>query len=103
MLKLSGRLEGLSLTPDMVLRGRTPAGIARLLKDAGESGYGKRAKNREEYRLTDSQMGVYLECVNDPEATMYNIPMCCELPKKIDLNRLKGRSRAIRRSACGSR
>ena len=98
VLKLSGRLEGLSLTPDMVLRGRTPAGIARLLKDAGESGYGKRAKNREEYRLTDSQMGVYLECVNDPEATMYNIPMCCELPPKLDRERFK---EAVKRAIAG--
>ena len=34
-------------------------------------------------------MGVYLECVNDPEATMYNIPMCCELPKDVRLNQFK--------------
>lgn len=44
---------------------------------------------RKEWLLTDSQMGVYLECVSEPECTMYNIPMCCELPEHIDMIRFK--------------
>lgn len=47
----------------------------------------KSSTERKEWNLTDSQMGVYLECVNDPTSKMYNIPMCCELPKDIDKDR----------------
>lgn len=111
VLKLLESVKELPLTPGMVLQGRTPEGIGRLLvkrqADGKETGgaseqresTGQRelksvenqkafrsgtGKGREEWTLTDSQMGVYLECVNDPDGTMYNIPMCCELPKDLD-------------------
>ena len=63
--------------------------IAGLLLVEQTSGIRKADCERKEYPLTDSQMGVYLECVNDPDATMYNIPMCCELPENIQLERFK--------------
>lgn len=49
----------------------------------------KSVGERKEYALTDSQRGVYLECVNDPQATMYNIPMCCELPAGLDMDKFQ--------------
>ena len=66
-----------------------PAKIAALLEEKQEDKLEKHSKEREEYVLTDSQMGVYLECVNDPQSTMYNIPMCCELPDAIDMEKFK--------------
>ena len=89
VLQLLECLSELPMTPEMVLRGRTPEMIAELLNADEAEKIEKACGKRDVYPLTDSQMGVYLECVNDPEATMYNIPMCCELPKKIDLNRFK--------------
>ena len=97
VLKLIECLADFSLTPGMVLKGRTPEKIALLLQemeDAGECAVAwdrirERTKARKEWFLTDSQMGVYLECVNEPECTMYNIPMCCELPEHIDLMRFR--------------
>ena len=96
VLKLVECLAAFPLTPGMVLKGRTPEKIALLLQEKGEAGdsglSGKlreQAGERKEFPLTDSQMGVYLECVNDPEATMYNIPMCCELPENIDVIRFR--------------
>ncbi|WP_288175311.1 non-ribosomal peptide synthetase [Sporofaciens musculi] len=89
VLQLLECLSELPMTPEMVLRGRTPEMIAELLNADEAEKIEKVCGKRDVYPLTDSQMGVYLECVNDPEATMYNIPMCCELPKKIDLNRFK--------------
>ena len=91
VLKLAGYLQSLALTPEMVLAGRTPKNIAGLLAEGQEGrgahiskeieGQDKRKlavyEEGAEYPLTDSQMGVYLECVNEPKATMYNIPMCC--------------------------
>ena len=96
VLKLVERLADLSLTPGMVLKGRTPEQIALLLRagasdgirqntgEPGKTENGDHAGARTEWPLTDSQMGVYLECINDPEGTMYNIPMCCELPENVD-------------------
>lgn len=87
VLKLIERLAGLPLTPGMVLKGRTPEGISLLLQNQHTYGPQKCAAKREMYPLTDSQMGVYLECESSPEGTMYNIPMCCELPEDIDCGR----------------
>ena len=89
VLKLAECLSDMALVPEMVLRGRTPAQIAALLEEKQEVRLEKSAGERKEYALTDSQMGVYLECVNDPQATMYNIPMCCELPADIDMDKFQ--------------
>lgn len=89
VLKLVECLSDIALAPEMVLRGRTPARIATLLEEKQEEKLEKYSGEQKEFVLTDSQMGVYLECVNDPQATMYNIPMCCELPEDIDMQRLK--------------
>ena len=97
VLKLAGYLEELTLTPEIVLMGRTPKKIAGLLAEKKEEeGLPQNKcceeaamKEGKEYPLTDSQMGVYLECVNYPEAVMYNIPMCCELPADLDRERFR--------------
>ena len=41
------------------------------------------------YPLTDSQMGVFLECAASPQSTMYNIPVCFRLPAGADPERWK--------------
>ncbi len=100
VLKLVECLADFLLTPGMVLQGRTPEKIALLLQekmetiDSGErtgalDNLREYAGERKEWPLTDSQMGVYLECINDPEGTMYNIPMSCELPEHIDMVRFR--------------
>lgn len=41
------------------------------------------------YPLNQSQMGVYLSCVGNPNGTMYNLPVCFELEKDlVDIERL---------------
>ena len=30
---------------------------------------------------------IALECINEPNSKMYNIPVCCELLKNIDIDR----------------
>ena len=81
---------GLSITPAQVLEGRTPEGIAALadgaeiasdLYDGKEKGC---AGEREIYPLSDSQLGVFLECVQSPDSLMYNIPFCFTAPSCID-------------------
>ena len=61
VLQLLECLSDLPLTPEMVLRGRTPEMIAGLLLVEQTSGIRKADCERKEYPLTDSQMGVYLE------------------------------------------
>ncbi len=96
VLKLMEHLSDAPLSPGMVLKGRTPEKIALLLQEEAENKkeescmeIRKSSAERKEWPLTDSQMGVYLECVNDPTSKMYNIPMCCELPKDIDKDRFR--------------
>lgn len=93
VLKLVQYLDQPDLTPEIVLTGRTPGKIAGLLAEAQKEEAMTHAARtdaaRTEYFLTDSQMGVYLECVEFPEAIMYNIPMCCELPAGLDREKFK--------------
>ena len=35
--------------------------------------------------LSHPQMGVYVDCINNPESTIYNIPMMAGLPKSTDI------------------
>jgi len=58
-----------------ILTGRTPRAIASIVSDNTDDIYTGLAENIDRAPLTDSQMGVYLECVNSPESTMYNIPV----------------------------
>ncbi len=76
------------LTREMILLGRTPEGIAKQ--------YNKRTNviehNEEifdEYPLSGAQRGVYLECINNPESVMYNIPFYMALPKNIDVKKFE--------------
>lgn len=39
-------------------------------------------------QLTSSQNGVYFENYQNPERTMYNLPICYKFEKGIDANRL---------------
>lgn len=87
VMKLIRHLEGDFITPYMVLKGRTPEKIAALLDKDRDPGPQKAPEPRGEYPLTDSQTRIYLECIHEPETTMYNIPMYCELPKNADKER----------------
>lgn len=53
----------------------------------------QKAVSRDSYPLTQTQLGIYLECMMDAESDMYNIPMVLKLDASIDADRLE---RAIR-------
>ena len=73
------------LTPDMILSGRTPKNIALLCEAANGSAAAVHYEAIPEIcPLSDSQRGVYLECAENPDSVMYNIPMLCILPEKTD-------------------
>ncbi len=45
--------------------------------------------------LTESQKGVYLECINDPSSLKYNIPVLTRLPDGTDAARLRDAVRKV--------
>lgn len=55
------------------------------------SGGGEKVTKREQssYPLTQTQLGIYLECMMDPESDMYNIPILLRLDSSIDEGRLR--------------
>ena len=53
---------------------------------------------RDYYQLTDAQMGVYLECIRKPGTKMYNIPVICRLPEKVDTERFEKAVTAVIRT-----
>ena len=76
------------LTPDIILRGKTVRYISDLLeKTDGVKPIIHQSMIANYYSLTEAQLGVYLQCNEDPQSMMYNIPICCTLPTNIDLPR----------------
>ena len=43
----------------------------------------------ERYPLLQSQMGVFAECIKNPDSAGYNLPYACKLPDATDMQRLK--------------
>lgn len=88
-------LEKYALTAAEIFRCKTPERIAAACGGAERTAlqediYGDiPGEEREWYPLTDSQMGVFLECAANPGSTMYNIPVCFRLPAGADLKRWK--------------
>lgn len=54
-------------------------------------------KEKTFYTMTDSQLGIFLDSSKNPESDIYNIPYCCTIPKKfnIDINKLKQAIRKV--------
>ncbi len=95
VLMLAEHCEGLSFAPAQVFEGKTPAGIALLIEKGGQEGHpddydiyaglpGELPKEGDICPLTKSQLGVFLECMQDPESLMYNIPFCFTAPALAD-------------------
>lgn len=74
-----------ALSPDMILLGRTPARICELLKEGTDEEIEALGKIPENCPLTEAQVGIYLECVSEPQSVMYNIVKVCPLPEKTDI------------------
>lgn len=85
--RLAALLSEYKITPAMILRGRTPRGIAEISRKAKGLVIEHQTELKDSYPLTDAQLGVYLDCINNPGRKTYNIPIAFKLPEKIDLER----------------
>ena len=98
VLKLAALLSEYQITPDMILRGRTPRGMAEIRRNEKKDIISHHTDVRECYPLTDAQMGVYLECVKKTGTKMYNIPIICKLPEKTDVEKFTEAVRTVIRA-----
>ncbi len=87
VLDLLNYLSGGELTPDDIISERTPRRIANIYNS-------KKLKSAEHTDsvptvcpMTKTQLGVYLDCINNPESIVYNIPIRISLPKGTDKDR----------------
>ena len=84
------------LTPAMVLEGRTAEKIAELYaENINAAVIEHNTELKSSYPLTEAQLGVYLECIEEPQSVMYNLPMYCELPPKTDTDKFAAAVKAV--------
>ena len=89
VLRLLEGFDSYSLTPDMIFKARTPREIAALCKAEAVEKTLHNTEIPEFCPLSDSQLGVYLDCNSTPDSVKYNIPVLCILPENTDLEKLK--------------
>lgn len=82
------------LTPDAVLTLKTPRAMALFVAN-GQATIKHSEKTPDICPLTEAQRGVYLECVENPESVMYNIPVLCKLPDGTDKDRFISAVKAV--------
>lgn len=89
-MRLQNECENLNLSTETIFENKTPKMIGKIVDNNTEDIYADCFEKRESYDLTDSQMGVYLECIKNPEGTMYNTPFCYTISKdyNIDIDKL---------------
>ena len=55
---------------------------------------GRVYERQEDYPLTQTQNGIFVESMSNPAATLYNIPLLIKLGENVDLDRLEGAAKA---------
>lgn len=88
-IRLQEYCSDLALSSSQIFEGKTPEGIAALCTGEQSDPYQGCEEEKAFYPLTDSQLGVFLECLQSPESVMYNIPFCFTAPKDVDADKLK--------------
>ncbi len=78
-----------NLTADKILLGKTPGGIAKLLKESGhESARISHMTDISEIcPLTEAQIGIYMECADEPQSLKYNVSGEMKIPNDYDEER----------------
>lgn len=80
---------GLKMNTQDFKKYNTVAKLETYIDIAGSIQSSQKAhKELEAYPLTQTQMGIYLECLKNPDSCVYNIPLFCTFSKAIDAQRL---------------
>jgi len=88
--------ENIGLSTADIFAGGTPSEIAKILHGKLKNVYAGLPNNLPKSPLTDSQMGVYLECMVARESKMYNIPMHITMARPAGLSADEIKSRIDR-------
>ncbi|MCQ2173848.1 MAG: amino acid adenylation domain-containing protein, partial [Bacteroidales bacterium] len=95
VLRLLQEIPSAELTPEIIFKSRTPRTIAALCHSPRRSPIEHLEDIPDFCPLSDSQLGVYLDCVSEPDSSKYNIPVLCELPSGTDTDRFKEAVRTV--------
>lgn len=86
---LFSKTFGLKMSTQDFKKYNTVAKLETYIDIAGSIQSSQKAHEAlEAYPLTQTQMGIYLECLKDPDSCVYNIPLFCTFSKAIDAQRL---------------
>lgn len=86
---LFSKTFGLKMNTQDFKKYNTVAKLETYIDIAGSIQSSQKAhKELEAYPLTQTQMGIYLECLKNPDSCVYNIPLFCTFSKAIDAQRL---------------
>lgn len=83
---LQEELSSLNLSSSAIFEGRTPRNIAKAVPQAEGPRYEDFRIQRDCYPMTDSQLGIYLECARQPESLMYNNVSSFLFPKEMQIS-----------------
>lgn len=95
VLRLLEGFDSYGLTPNMIFNARTPRAIAALCKAEAATRISHNPEVPGFCPLSDSQLGVYLDCNSDPDSVKYNIPLSCRLPELTDIERFKSAVKTV--------
>lgn len=87
---LSTTFEGVVVRNKDLKEYNTVEKLEKLLLERGER---EIFAIQDAYPLTQTQNGIFVECVANPGSTIYNIPFLFRLDEKVELSRLKKRQR----------
>lgn len=86
---LFSKTFGLKMSTQDFKKYNTVAKLETYIDIAGSIQSSQKAHEElETYPLTQTQMGIYLECLKNPDSCVYNIPLFCTFSKAIDAQRL---------------
>lgn len=85
IMKLMQLCPELPLNAGIIYNSRTPRGIAKTFESFAESEY---LKDVEEVPLSQTQLGIWLECEKRVGEAVYNNPILYRLGSRLDLGRL---------------
>ncbi|MCR4557705.1 MAG: amino acid adenylation domain-containing protein [Saccharofermentans sp.] len=92
VMKLSSQCPELDLDSKLIYSAKTPRAIAKACLERGTA---KTRVKKDEYPLSGSQIGIYIESINRDGEAVYNNPILLKLSDNIDIERLRSACEAF--------
>lgn len=89
---MAKKQHGLNIRVGEMLKMPTVRAIAAAADDAADENVAIQHKAGESFPMTFAQQGVYIECLRNPEATFYNLPILIRMPNGTDAETLRDKA-----------